>query len=99
MIIDISPEPANVISLSIAREKYRPGACAHRSMIVDEELNEVICKACGAKLNPVAMLARFATEESRWTYQLKEMRAIKKKLEEKSRCKCEHCNRFTRVRP
>jgi len=64
--ISTLPEPAKIISLKVARNKYRPGKCQHKHMTIDEDLATVECDDCGEKLNPVAMLLRFATEESQW---------------------------------
>lgn len=96
--ISTLPEPAKVISLKIARDKYRPDKCRHRHMTVDEELNTVQCDDCGAQLNPVAVLMRFATEESSWTQQANSLRELHKKLDARVRCKCQHCGQMTRIR-
>lgn len=96
--ISTLPEPAKVISLTEARNRYRPGACKHNNMTVDEDLNEVLCDDCGAKLNPVAVLLRFATEESRWAREGERLRELHKALDARIRCKCQHCGQMTRVR-
>ena len=92
------PEPAKVISLNLARNKYRPDKCRHRHMTVDEDLNTVQCDDCGAQLNPVAVLMRFATEESRWAQQAHSLRELHKKLDARPRCKCQHFGRMTQIR-
>lgn len=95
--IDTMPQPAKVISLSEARNRFAPGKCLHRQMIVDEELASVECKTCGEKLNPVAMLARFAREESLWQRRGEELKKYHAALDAKVRCKCQHCGKMTRV--
>lgn len=98
--ISTLPEPAQVISLQDARLRFRPTAkCQHLRMSVDTELATVECDDCHEKLNPVAVLMRFATEESRWQRQAKELKELHAKLDERIRCKCQHCGQMTRIKP
>ncbi len=92
------PEITNVVSLKEARNKYRADKCQHKHMTVDEDLNEVECDDCGAKLNPVAVLTRFAREESRWQREGERLRELHKELDARVRCKCQHCGQMTRIR-
>ena len=96
--ISTLPEPTKVISLKEARNKYRPDKCQHKHMTVNEDLNEVECDDCGAKLNPVAMLLRFANEESRWQREGERLKELHKELDARVRCKCQHCGQMTRIR-
>lgn len=91
------PDPSKVICLKEARARYMPGKCQHKHMTVDEDLNEVACDDCGAKLNPVAVLLRFAGEESRWAREGERLRELHKKLDARIRCKCQHCGQMTRI--
>ena len=95
----IQGEPTPVISLRDARAKFRPEKCRHLRMVVDEMLNEVECEDCGEKLNPIAVLVKMAHEESLWGYRGDELKKLQESLAAKSRCKCQHCGRLTRVRP
>lgn len=92
-------DDGKVICLTAARERYAAAKCRHRHLLVDEDLAEVECQDCGVKLNPVAMLARFAKEESRWHREGSALRKLRDQLDEKQRCKCQHCGKMTRVRP
>lgn len=97
--ISTLPEPVKVISLTAARDKYRPGKCQHMRMTVDDELATVKCDDCGEKLNPVSVLVRFATEETQLERRRESLTALHQKLDAKVRCKCQHCGQMTRVRP
>lgn len=97
--ISMLPEPTKVISLTAARDKYRPGKCKHMRMTVDDELDTVACDDCGEKLNPVAVLVRFAIEETMLDRRRESLRHMSQKLDAKIRCKCQHCGQMTRVRP
>jgi hypothetical protein len=100
MKIDLNEfDDAKVICFNEAKAKWESKSCRHRRIIVDEELAEVVCETCGAKLNPVAMLARFSKEETRWVRERNSLIELRKQLEEKQRCKCQHCGKFTRIRP
>lgn len=89
----------NIISLSKKRIEYR--GCKHHSMIIDPELDTVSCKDCKEKLNPMAVLARFAGEEKTFRaeliYKTRRLDTIAKKLDEKRRTKCHHCGSMTPV--
>lgn len=91
--------PPNVIRLSVARPAWISGRCQHARVEVDAELAECACLDCGAKLNPIAVLVRYATQESRMSRQIAEKRALDERLAGRLRCKCQHCGLFTRVRP
>lgn len=97
--IDTLPAPAKIISLSEARDKFRPGKCQHLHMTVDEDLNTVECADCHEKLNPIAMLRRIAREESRWQRNAEALKDLHRKLDAKVRCKCQHCGQMTRIKP
>ncbi|MCB1886600.1 MAG: hypothetical protein KDH20_03235 [Rhodocyclaceae bacterium] len=96
--ISTLPEPTKVISLTEARNRYRPGKCQHKHMTMDEDLNTVECDDCGEKLNPVAVLKRFAFEESLWHRRGEELKKLQAALDAKVRCRCQHCGQMTRVR-
>lgn len=98
LVHDTTPEDSNVISLSEAKKRYQPGGCAHRHLIVDTDEAEVTCGTCGVKLDAVAMLSRFASEESRWARQREGMIEERRKLEKRQRCKYQHCGQMTRIR-
>lgn len=92
-------ESANVISLKAARSRFRPGACQHTNLSIDEDLAEASCDDCGAKLNPIGVLTRFANEQTRWAQKADAARALLAKIDERIRCTCQHCGKMTRIRP
>lgn len=96
--ISTLPDSTQVICLNAARSKYMAGRCQHKNLTVDEDLNDVLCDDCGAKLNPVAVLMRFANEESRWKREGEKLRELHKALDARVRCKCQHCGQMTRIR-
>ena len=87
----------NVIYLSVVAPKYRVVQCKHLQVEVDEQLAEVVCTACGEKLNPIQVLARYAREESILYRRIEELKQTRETLEKRSRCKCDHCGRMTRI--
>lgn len=89
--------PTNVITLSEVRSQFAPGRCQHKHVLVDEALSEVECADCGAKLNPVATLARLAREESRYVQEAKRAREAIDALNKRVRCKCLHCGKMTLI--
>lgn len=103
MIINIGTEngislpEAKVISLDEVRSRYRYDKCRHLRVEVDADLAECTCKDCGERLNPIAVLVRYATEESRLSQCIDAMKVEREKLEKRVRCKCDHCGKMTRV--
>lgn len=85
-----------VICLEEAR--FTLGKCKHLHVLVDSELADVQCQDCGEKLNPIWVLYRLATEESRFDHRRKALMDEREKLQAKQRTKCQHCGKMTRVR-
>lgn len=94
--IDITPKIAKILSFT-ARDRYAPNRCKHMHIIVDTDLAEVECQDCGAKLNPVATLARMATEETRWANEGRRAKEAMAELSKRVRCKCRHCGQMTTI--
>lgn len=65
--------------------------------IVDPSEAEVTCGKCGAKLNPMWVLHQIANTERRWVEARKSYQSEMKRLDERKRTKCEHCDRMTRI--
>jgi|APLak6261669087_1056070.scaffolds.fasta_scaffold03442_3 ribosomal protein S27E len=107
MNIDLpDTEGGNVISIEVLRKsRYQRrlmDICPHHATLIDTALAKVICKDCGAELNPIEWVAMMSEEWHRVTllYQrLKEQKqqtdAKIQELEAKIKVKCQHCGRFT----
>lgn len=88
-------DKTNLISLH--KERISRRGCRHINMTVDPDRAFVECKDCGEMLDPMSVLCRLATEESRYLFERQALRNWRKKLIEKSRTKCQHCGRMTSV--
>lgn len=97
--IPIDDEPTNVIVLSEVVSRYRFDKCQHRRVLVDEVENEVECRDCGKRLNPMVVLARLAREESRLKVRIEQLKDLNQKLDAKRKTKCRHCGHMTEVNP
>lgn len=98
-----------VISLAVVRETMTDrantgGGCSHVGIEVDPVKATIACTECKAELSPVEWIAQLIEYWHHVSYmhnsynrsrRAMEMQA--KKLERKSRCKCQHCGRVTRV--
>lgn len=93
-----NPTPNKVLCLAEARTRYQRGKCQHVHIIVDEELAEVECADCGAKLNPIAVLVRYAREESRLSQNIEGLNKARESLDKRLRTKCQHCGQMTRIK-
>lgn len=92
-IEDLEIDTTNLIELN-SRRRYE---CQHARMEVDEAMAEVRCKNCKEKLNPIWVLMKIAGEQSRYIAEFKRSKEIAKRINEKEKTRCEHCNRMTRV--
>lgn len=76
--------------------RYPPG-CRHLRVLVDERLSKVTCRDCKAELNPIWVLGMLAQEDDRLRSQWLMMRAEVRLLSTKTKAKCRHCGKFTRL--
>ncbi len=98
MIVDLSDnEGGNVISIEVAREIYIEKRCKHRKVMVDGQLSFIKCRDCKQSINPIWWITRLAQEWHRVKQMMEDYRLSRKLYEEKTRTKCEHCQRMTRV--
>jgi hypothetical protein len=87
---------ATVISIrAVSRRRYKPqGECLHRHVLVDEELAELECETCHAKLNPISWMMRTNEEWKAIRRFYLAHHAERVRLEQKSRVRCPRCNKF-----
>ena len=65
-----------------AMEIDRSGCHHYGGTIVDDDAPRILCKECGEKLDPYAVLRRLAHEETRFCYSLNALREEQKRLAE-----------------
>lgn len=90
------PEERAVVFL---HEVGRGHECPHLFVpyIVDQALAEVECGRCGAKLNPMWVLTRLASEDRRHEEGQRRYQDEMKRLSDRARTKCDHCGKMTRI--
>ena len=74
------------------------GKIRHVRYIIDEGAAEVECSACKAKLTPMWVLTKMAHKETQYHETERRYHDSMRRLSERSRVKCEHCNRMTQIR-
>lgn len=86
-------------SLLRLHEVPKAGGCNHLfvTYIVDEALATVECGQCGEKLSPTWVLQKLANNESHHARIRDDYQAEMKRLKERSRTKCDHCGKMTRI--
>jgi hypothetical protein len=101
--IDLPAEGADVISLTLVRDsrlaRKFTKKCTHNRIEVDTTLSEMLCLDCKEKLNPVQWVADMIEEWHRIDDLTRRNREAAANYEAKRRCRCEHCNKITNVRP
>lgn len=71
--------------------------CHHQAFVIDHEKSEVECKDCKAKLNPMWVLQQLAARDHRFQAAHLRYHEEMKRLDERTRTKCQHCGKLTRV--
>ncbi len=86
-------------SLRLIRRYGFRDECDHRNTtyIVCEGESQVECGRCGTKLEAIWVLTQFAHSEMRWYRSRERYQDEMKRLSARSRTKCEHCGRMTRI--
>lgn len=72
--------------------------CRHNSLIVDEDLEKIECKNCGEKLNPFFAIRKLMQLSEVWKKQKAEADLSRENAEKKTKTKCEHCGKMTRIK-
>lgn len=72
--------------------------CVHERFIVDERLSNVECAQCGVSINPIHALKMVAGYMARIQRKKEEIKKYEQIVDEKSRVKCGHCNKFTTIK-
>lgn len=93
--------PLSIAKSDRCQTKHSKPQCQHDYVEIDDEEWELTCRDCGIKLNPLAILWRYATEETRLHVLLESRKTLLKelaeKIEAKNRCKCQHCGKMTKI--
>lgn len=73
--------------------------CQHlfTSFEVDVDAGKCRCKKCGEEVSPMFVLEQLMKAESRWMRTLDTYQDSMKRLAERSRTKCDHCGKMTRI--
>jgi hypothetical protein len=97
-IVDVTDEKgATVISIEVARPDWmrrHSGECQHRRVYVDEDLSELECRDCKAKINPVRWVMKIHDQWRHVVAMYRGARAEQARLETKRRVKCPSCGGF-----
>lgn len=71
--------------------------CRHSKFLIDESLALVECGICGEKLNPIWVLSELSKKEHRLYQSMQNAKETADKADQKNKCKCEHCQKITRI--
>lgn len=93
------PPPTDRVLLGPYEIPLGDSTCSHTFVqyMVDPSLAEVVCGKCKARLNPMWVLEQLARADRRHAESQKAAREAQKRLDERSRTKCQHCNKMTRI--
>lgn len=76
-----------------------PSKCSHIGgpYEIDIKGDKCICKRCGEQVGAMYVLEQLMKTESRWMQTMAQYQDEMKRLAERSRTKCDHCGKMTRV--
>ncbi|EGR3042398.1 hypothetical protein ACOJUY_004334 [Vibrio alginolyticus] len=92
---DLDQEPKQVFIEN--KSEPRHDECQHLRLSIDQSTNTVWCKDCNEKLDPMWVLNRIAEKHNQFYWNYSELYKKSKKAAEMNRCKCQHCNRMTKI--
>ena len=99
----------DILRLKVARKEPPDGKlmlvpaplnkCIHfnSSFEIDEKAGKCKCLKCGEEVSAMFVLKRLMGLESQWMNTRKAYQVEMKRLEERSRTKCQHCGKVTRI--
>lgn len=73
------------------------GGCRHTRFTIDEKLAQVECRDCKQLLDPMYALRQLAHQETRFHDLHERYNDEMRRLGERSKTKCEHCRKMTRI--
>lgn len=71
--------------------------CQHTRFKIDSRLEKVTCRDCGESVSPLYALESMSRTESEFRRLIQRYQDEKAKHEQRSRCKCQHCGKMTRI--
>lgn len=103
MRFELPINDGKVIELSVIRESRGMRAyskrCPHHKITIDSSLANIHCNDCDQDLNPVEWIAMLAEHWHHYVDSAKRLQEARAFYDAKTRCKCDHCGKMTRVRP
>lgn len=79
------------------RSLYRSGRFVSVTYLIRDGETEVECGNCGTKLEPMWVLSRLAHEETDFDRKRQIAADEMKRLQDRTRTKCDHCGQMTRI--
>ena len=77
------------------------GACEHKLVEISEEDDEILCKDCNVRLNPIVWISKHLKKLNAVTRRnnaiLAEYREIEKKLSNKNKFMCTYCHEVNTI--
>lgn len=90
-----------IIDIEVKRSEYKIDDCAHRRIIIDQQLAMIKCRDCGELLDPLRYITDKAFEWKSFVRErnelAEEINNTKRLLAERKRCRCEHCGKMTKI--
>lgn len=75
--------------------------CTHFKVEVDAKENELLCKTCGIRINPITWLLDhsrfFSAQFKRLTELHNQIKEDQAELKQRSRTRCQHCRKMTAI--
>lgn len=71
--------------------------CRHTRFVVDQQLEQVTCRDCGERLDPMFALVQLANKETEYHALHARYHDELQCLSARRRTKCQHCGEMTRI--
>lgn len=93
--LPVKPRPA--IDAGRVLTEVHSYACQHGAFIIDTALEQVTCGRCKERLSPMYVLQQLTRQETRYHELHARYADEMARLATRSKKKCEHCDKITRI--
>jgi hypothetical protein len=106
-MIEIDTSGADILQLPVKPKEPigelflapAPQPCCHfpPAFFVDPDAGKCFCRRCKGEVAPMFVLEQLMKQESRWNRTREAYLGEMKRLDERSRTKCQHCGKTTKI--
>ena len=80
-------------------ESCKNGSSGHRGpFLIDDSLENILCEECGKYLSPIYVIHVYVDYVRGLRATRQKLLEEEKRINERKKCKCDHCGKFTNLK-